>query len=447
MCGVWKQPGQASLPPEVLRNALRDRLFRRVDCVGITGGEPSLYPFLPEAVDIVASTLPKIRHLSITTNGLHPERWSSLLPAIAESCRQHGVTFRLELSVDGLGEVHDRIRGRTGAFRQAMEVAALARSFGVPLQIQATVSSGNVYAMMRLLQFCRARGDELVVRLATPIERLQNFDAVSSVALTDGEQSFFADFLDSEELHEATASPLRRLFCRDLARRLRTGGTRRAPCCFQGEAVLLCSNGDLFLCSKDREPIGNVREGSAYGFYFSERARRFMQRLRNDTCPNCLHDQTAPWPSVKLLGEALRRTGAFQRLRRAGQAVRILAVAAARLPAAWRQARKGGAAIEGKPFRSALLLGNYGGEHVGDAAILGGVLLRLRNERDLQRAWVASFRPDRTRRWLSSIEPAVPVEVIPYHWDALRESIGTAEALVMAGGPLMELPDLLLRHL
>ncbi len=37
------------------------------------------------------------------------------------------------------------------------------------------------------------------------------------------------------------------------------------------------------------------------------------------------------------------------------------------------------------PSREALLIGPYGGDHVGDAAILGGVLLRLLHSHNIER--------------------------------------------------------------
>lgn len=44
-------------------------------------------------------------------------------------------------------------------------------------------------------------------------------------------------------------------------------------------------------------------------------------------------------------------------------------------------------------FEDALLIGQYGGEHVGDSAILGGVLLRLHREYGTKRAYLLSHPP------------------------------------------------------
>lgn len=56
-----------------------------------------------------------------------------------------------------------------------------------------------------------------------------------------------------------------------------------------------------------------------------------------------------------------------------------------------------------KKINSAIVIGAYGGEHVGDAAILGGVLLRLKEKYGVTSAIIASSRPDRTQRWVSEL--------------------------------------------
>ncbi len=93
-----------------------------------------------------------------------------------------------------------------------------------------------------------------------------------------------------------------------------------------------------------------------------------------------------------------------------------------------------------------VLIGAYGGEHVGDAAILGGVLLRLHARYGTQRVLLGSFRPRHTERLVRSLD--VPVDVQVFHYDdtCAREQLHVADGLVFAGGPLMDLPNLLVRH-
>lgn len=98
-------------------------------------------------------------------------------------------------------------------------------------------------------------------------------------------------------------------------------------------------------------------------------------------------------------------------------------------------------------FSRALLIGAYGGEHIGDAAILGGVLLRIKKRYGTTHAILLSQRPAHTRHLVSMLEVLVTVEVRPYEHAAIRDSLGDVDAVVYAGGPLTDLPKQLVRHL
>jgi polysaccharide pyruvyl transferase WcaK-like protein len=101
----------------------------------------------------------------------------------------------------------------------------------------------------------------------------------------------------------------------------------------------------------------------------------------------------------------------------------------------------------GMNSRSAFLIGAYGGEHLGDAAILGGVLLRLVRRERIDHAVVASFRPKRTQRLVGLIKPVVPLEVVPHNLIAVARHLRKADLLVWAGGPIVDHPRLLARNL
>ncbi|MEE9426545.1 MAG: polysaccharide pyruvyl transferase family protein [Paracoccaceae bacterium] len=98
-------------------------------------------------------------------------------------------------------------------------------------------------------------------------------------------------------------------------------------------------------------------------------------------------------------------------------------------------------------FASATLIGAYGGEHVGDAAILGGVLLGLNQDFGTTRATIMSKRPQHTLRLAAKLETPVEVTVEPYGHREISHAVAQNDALVFAGGPLMDLPRMLVMHL
>lgn len=98
-------------------------------------------------------------------------------------------------------------------------------------------------------------------------------------------------------------------------------------------------------------------------------------------------------------------------------------------------------------LHSALLVGAYGGEHIGDMAILGGVLYRLHREFGLSSAVLLTQRPNHTRHLVDMLQTPVSITVAEYTFTEIDTRMSSCDALVHAGGPLTDIPKQLVRHL
>ncbi len=101
----------------------------------------------------------------------------------------------------------------------------------------------------------------------------------------------------------------------------------------------------------------------------------------------------------------------------------------------------------GRAMDRVLLIGAYGGEHIGDIAILGGVLCRLHARYGTTQAVLMSQRPAHTRHLVPMLDVPVKLSVEEYDWPQIRGAIDEVDAVVFAGGPLIDLPKQLVRHL
>jgi polysaccharide pyruvyl transferase WcaK-like protein len=97
-------------------------------------------------------------------------------------------------------------------------------------------------------------------------------------------------------------------------------------------------------------------------------------------------------------------------------------------------------------IETALLIGQYGGEHVGDAAILGGVLFHLHRDYGTSKAHLLSHRPEHTQRLVNGLQTPVTVEVHPSSNRQIEILLDQAQGLVFAGGPIMDLPRVLAKQ-
>jgi MoaA/NifB/PqqE/SkfB family radical SAM enzyme len=134
MCDVWKEPSEGELDAGELGRLLSDPLFARVEHLGISGGEPTLRRDLVEVARAAHDALPALRSISFTTHGFHVSRWEKLLPALAALARERGTQLRVHVSVDGVGALHDRVRGIPGAWEKALATSERVRAHGVALE-------------------------------------------------------------------------------------------------------------------------------------------------------------------------------------------------------------------------------------------------------------------------------------------------------------------------
>lgn len=111
-----------------------------------------------------------------------------------------------------------------------------------------------------------------------------------------------------------------------------------------------------------------------------------------------------------------------------------------------RPARVTGESDAVRRFPTVLMIGAYGGDHIGDTAICGGVLLRMHQRYGTTRAVLMSQRPAHTRHLVRMLDTPVEVTVEEYRQSRVRALLEQVDAVVFAGGPLMDLPKQLVKH-
>ncbi|MFA6432141.1 MAG: radical SAM protein, partial [Candidatus Margulisiibacteriota bacterium] len=114
LCDIWKtKPLQGLLSLEEIKKTFSDPLFKDLSVVLLTGGEPVLRDDLLEIILFIHHKIPKAR-FTLSTNGILPDK---VLKVVSESL-QNGVKIDVGVSLDGIGEQHDQIRGTQGNFKK-----------------------------------------------------------------------------------------------------------------------------------------------------------------------------------------------------------------------------------------------------------------------------------------------------------------------------------------
>ena len=325
MCDSWRKDSQGDL-------SLADveRIFAqlpRMDAVRLTGGEPFVRKDLTEIARVAVSALePALLH--VTTNGFLTDR-------IVDFCerRPRTVPLKLLVSIDGVGDTHDVIRGHRGAFHAAMRtieaLAARRKELRLSLSVNQTVVDAAGAAQYRELHTILAPlGINNYVVVA--YRASATYSVAHEVNLAPGYPGAFEPFEDLsstelEELFEAIGSDAasyapadraaKRYYLDGIRNRLLGQVASPNPTCVAVRAHLrIFPNGDVPVCQFNSQRLGNLREQTFEEVWFGAPAESARTWVR--ACPGCWAEcEVLPsaFYSGDIFKHALRGPGSLRR--------------------------------------------------------------------------------------------------------------------------------------
>ena len=263
-CDVWRKPNDDMSIEEW------DRVFANlgggVEYLTYTGGEPFLRKDLDEMV-ISGYRHCRPSYITIPTNGLLSDRILATTDRICRECEDADIG--INLSLDGVGEEHDDIRGVPGNWDRAMEtwkgLKALKETHdNLIVTVHTVISRFNQHRFREIyegLQFLEP--DSYITEVAE--ERVE-LDTVGW-GITPQPEAYapIADFL-SEQARRAPAQGFARFTqgfraqYYQLAKRTLFERTQVIDCYAGWASAQIAPNGDVWSCCIRAEPVGNLRE-------------------------------------------------------------------------------------------------------------------------------------------------------------------------------------------
>ncbi len=155
MCNIWREKSSKEIPPELVAKIFSDRLFRKTRLVKITGGEPTLHSRLPDIIRIISESSPLAR-IAINTNGYPFER----IRKTTEKCLDVRDDLIFSLSLDGMEEAHNYIRGRN-CYREVMKSVdyfeELRESKNILYRFSFTITPWNYADLPKVVELAREK--------------------------------------------------------------------------------------------------------------------------------------------------------------------------------------------------------------------------------------------------------------------------------------------------
>jgi hopanoid biosynthesis associated radical SAM protein HpnH len=170
--------------------------------VSICGGEPLLYPELPQLVE---KLLQKKKHIYLCTNGVLLEK---KLPELKPNKR-----LFLNIHLDGMEATHDRIVEREGVFAEAVRGIQAAKAAGYAVNTNTTIyKDTDMHEIAVLFAYLTELGvDGLMISPAYGYEAVQSSDPTAASGIFMTKDEVHAKFREARPLlsqFKLTASPI-----------------------------------------------------------------------------------------------------------------------------------------------------------------------------------------------------------------------------------------------
>jgi MoaA/NifB/PqqE/SkfB family radical SAM enzyme/glycosyltransferase involved in cell wall biosynthesis len=264
-CDLWE--GKIRMPLDRATALFAEAAKIGTKTVVITGGEPLLHPELPA---IVRAAKARGMGVNITTNGTILDRhYDTLVAAGVDS---------LSMSIDGLPETHDRLRGQDGAHARTWKaLERVVREGKVGANVYFVVTRENVRELVTVWEQVRALGagfdfwpvnDAPDLTLTRPEDRAAWEEAVATIARADADVAARAHYYrEALRYHAGEKAAMRCLGLVDQYGVTYDGDL--LPCCVWGAPGL---------------KVGNVFETPLSTLWTSPEVQRHREALFGQGC-------------------------------------------------------------------------------------------------------------------------------------------------------------------
>jgi len=292
MCDIWRKKYSKEMTVKEIESVFTQ--LKMLDVIKITGGEPFLRYDLVEVVNTIQREAnPFLIH--ITTNGLLTDAIKDFIKSVDKPDNIH-----LKISIDAVGESHDKIRGVRGAYERAMEtlkeLAKLRETYHFYLGVNQTIVHENMGDTTALREICRKLNVGLHQTIAQDKAYLLNY-GVSSLPKVPGEFKTHDEFsldelievfndIGKAEIKDFLERMVKRYYLRGLYNRLVLSKPIPKPMCVALRSHLrILPEGNIPICLYDMTIVGNLMKDKFTSIWFSDSLDKYRERVKK--CPGC----------------------------------------------------------------------------------------------------------------------------------------------------------------
>lgn len=291
MCGLWKKGSNTGqeLTLENFDKILENKLFSRLEYVGISGGEPFLRPDLVELIDIYHNRCPSLKRISITTNGILTGLIKPAVERLLRLSRKKGVLLDISISFHGLDATLSYIYDVENAYEKIQQtikvLKRLQQDGGLTISLNCVLLKRNIAEAPQLLKWANENKLPISFVVGEQRERFRNKEMESELLDSEGKRYLikFLKKLSSDILH----NKIEAIKYRDLADVIEGKKERTSSCYYYFSGFILGYDGTIYYCSHSKG-IGNCRDRSAYEIFYDTSNLKYREKeLYQKECKHC----------------------------------------------------------------------------------------------------------------------------------------------------------------
>ncbi len=328
LCNVWKvsQAGGGEASPELTPDEYEkvfSELKQSLLYLDWGGGEPFLREDTATIIRSAARRCPRLSEIVFSTNGYWTDRIVATVEEMARDLPKHRLA--IGVSLDGVEELHDHLRGVKGAFRATMEtltqLRTLTKRFStLSVKMSYTLSSLNAGQFSTFQKEVLRPLGWAVDDVGFNLEHTGNlFHNVGEEGrnLPDGRQAMIQDIQQvvnstrgsgSTNLQRAKLG-MRLFFLQQIPRYWENPGKQVIPCQATRNSLFLDPTGAVYPCIIWGKRLGHCRDGMAT-LLSSPETRDTRKQIAEEKCPGC-------WNACEMIPSLLTSTRLFSVLRAA----------------------------------------------------------------------------------------------------------------------------------
>lgn len=277
MCNIWKKKNSQELSISEYDKIFSDKQFwSELRTINMTGGEPFLRKDIVDLTLLLEKKCPKIEMISFSSNGFMPKIIIERIKEILEK-KNKKTKIGITISLDGIGEDHDKIRGINGAFNLAIKSIEELKKIekknkSLILTTETVVFSDNSEKINEIRDF------------------LKNKNIHNSLAIISFQDSYYNN-LEKKKM-SLTKNEILKLFKRrhfiDYYIKKQVRDRKRYLPCGAGKTTLtIMPEGDIYFCQFLKK-IGNIKKENISKIWSSEDANKQRRIIKKaDICKDC----------------------------------------------------------------------------------------------------------------------------------------------------------------